>query len=60
METSLRVLFIGSSDHDARPLVEEFERKGYKVDFERVDTRSQLTVSLPRGWDVVLGEYGGE
>ncbi|HEX8918025.1 MAG TPA: PAS domain S-box protein [Chloroflexota bacterium] len=59
METSLRVLYVGPSDAGARPLVDEFERKGYNVHYGRVETPETLNAVLAdHGWDVVLIEYG--
>ena len=59
MDTSLHVLYVGPSDADARPLVGEFERKGYDVQYGRVETPDALSAVLAeQPWDVVLIEYG--
>ena len=55
---ALRVLLVEDSADDAELILHELERGGYRVTWERVDTRHDLTAALERSrWDIVLSDY---
>jgi PAS domain S-box-containing protein len=58
MSTPLRVLLIEDSEADAALLVRELERRGFEIQFERVDAAPALRAVLERQpWDLVLLDY---
>ena len=58
MGVPLRVLIAEDSDDDFQLLVREFERAGYEVTPERVQSREAMTNALDaRPWDLVIGDY---
>ena len=58
MDTSLRLLILEDSEDDAALLVDELQRGGYDVSFERVDTPDALDSALEKkDWDLVISDY---
>ena len=58
MDTSLRLLILEDSEDDAALLVDELQRGGYDVSFERVDTHDALDSALEKkNWDLVISDY---
>jgi signal transduction histidine kinase len=54
----IRVLMVEDSADDAELILREFERGGYRVVCERVDTREGLLAALERStWEIVLSDY---
>jgi signal transduction histidine kinase len=54
----IRVLLVEDSQDDAELIIREIERGGYRVVYERVDTREGLLGALDRcPWDIVLSDY---
>ena len=50
--TSVRVLLVEDSPDDAELILHELERGGYRVTWERVDTRQDLAAALERSrWE---------
>jgi PAS domain S-box-containing protein len=55
--TSLCILIIDDSEEDARSMVRELRRGGYRVDFERVQTEAGLKEALAlRHWDLIISD----
>lgn len=61
METSrpapLRVLVVEDSELDAIVLINVLRAGGYKPDFKRVETSTQMNEALEEDWDVILADY---
>src|ERR1700690_4346138 len=53
----LRVLIVENSAIDANLVVQELNRTGRKIDFERVDTTAAMRAALQREWDVVVADW---
>ena len=57
-ERSLRVLLVEDSDDDARLVVHEIEKAGYRVSWHRVETEGRMRAALrDDGWDLVIADY---
>jgi PAS domain S-box/uncharacterized domain HDIG len=57
MERPLRVLIIEDSEEDAHLLLREL-RRGYEVEFERVETAGAMRAMLSeKEWDLILSDY---
>ncbi len=58
MNTPLQLLLVEDSDDDARLLVRELTRYGYRVTCERVQTADELRRALKStAWEIVLSDY---
>lgn len=58
MGTHLRILLIEDSEDDARLVLREIQRSGYKVDFERVETADAMRATLTRqAWDLIICDF---
>ena len=58
MKSLLRILVIEDSEDDADLIIREIRRSGYTVEFERVETKSDMQHVLVRGpWDLILSDY---
>jgi len=58
MKKPLRLLIVEDSENDALLFVREVERGGYDLQWERIDTPSQLIdVLTHREWDIILCDY---
>ncbi len=59
MSELLRVLIVEDSEDDAELLAIELERGGYKIDYQRVDTRADMESALQESspWNIVLADY---
>ncbi|MCX9086381.1 MAG: PAS domain S-box protein, partial [Candidatus Methanoperedens sp.] len=58
MNKQVRVLIIEDSGFDARVLIGELERGGYKPDYELVDTPEGMRTALTaKSWDIVISDY---
>ena len=58
MDVSLRLLILEDSEDDAALLVDELQRGGYDVSFERVDTPDALGSAVQqKDWDLVISDY---
>jgi len=59
MSELLRVLIVEDSEDDAELLAIELERGGYKINYQRVDTRADMESALqePSPWNIVLADY---
>ena len=58
MAGSLRVLLIEDSDDDAQLILRELRRGGYGVEYELVETQSEMEKALSdRPWDLILSDY---
>jgi len=57
--TALRVLQVEDSDDDARLIQREFERAGYELRGERVDSPDALRAALASedAWDVIISDH---
>ncbi|HSL42728.1 MAG TPA: response regulator [Anaerolineales bacterium] len=54
----LRVLVIEDSQDDTHLVIHTLERAGYKVEFERVETKPDMQAALAkRTWDIILSDY---
>jgi PAS domain S-box-containing protein len=54
----LQILLVEDSEDDARLILREIGRGGYKVASERVETRSTMEEALARqAWDLILCDY---
>jgi PAS domain S-box-containing protein len=58
MKSLLRLLVVEDSEDDAELIVREVRRGGYKIEFERVETKSAMQQALGSGrWDIILSDY---
>ena len=58
IDQSLRVLLVEDSDDDARLLIREIEKAGYRVSWRRVETEAGMRTALGGdGWDLVIADY---
>jgi PAS domain S-box-containing protein len=58
LKRELNVLLIEDSEDDAQLILRELRRGGYTVDFERVQTKSDMEEALSRRtWDIILSDY---
>ena len=58
MRTSLRVLLIEDSEHDAELVTHELSRGGYDVTSLRVDTADALVAALEGSrWDLAIADF---
>src|SRR5712692_8376534 len=58
MGGELRVLIVEDSEDDALLLVDELERGGYQVAYQRVDTAEAMRRALhDECWDLVISDY---
>src|SRR5438876_483953 len=54
----LRVLLVEDSEEDAALILEELQRSGYDLKYERVQTEESMDTAMQRQvWDVVLADY---
>ena len=58
MSTHLRILLIEDSEVDARLVLREVQRAGYKVEPERVETANAMRAALTRQpWDLIICDF---
>lgn len=58
MDKPLRILIVEDSEDDAELLVNELERSGYNVTYQRVDTAGAMNCILDQdSWDLVIADY---
>ena len=58
MSTHLRILLIEDSEVDARLVLREVQRAGYKVEPERVETADAMRAALTRQpWDLIICDF---
>jgi PAS domain S-box-containing protein len=58
MKSLLRLLVVEDSEDDAELILREIKRGGYTIEFERVETRSDMQLALARSsWDIILSDY---
>src|SRR5215510_8041795 len=58
MGKPLRVLIIEDSEDDTLLLLRALRRRGYDVEFERVDKASEMQLALnQKSWDLILSDY---
>jgi PAS domain S-box-containing protein len=58
MKSLLRLLVVEDSEDDAELILREIKRGGYSVEFERVETKSDMKRALAGGsWDIILSDY---
>jgi PAS domain S-box-containing protein len=58
MDSPVRVLIVEDSAEDTFFIVRELQRGGFRVDFQRVDTRDSMAAALERTtWDVIISDY---
>ena len=58
IDQSLRVLLVEDSDDDARLLIREIEKAGYRVSWRRVETEAGMRAALGGdAWDLVIADY---
>ncbi len=58
MEIPLRILIIEDSEDDALLIVHQLERAGYKMTYERVETKDAMRDAIDRQtWDVIISDY---
>ncbi|WP_447980278.1 PAS domain S-box protein [Candidatus Nitrospira bockiana] len=58
MSATLALLLVEDSEDDARLTVRELERRGYQVQWLRVDSAAAMREALDReSWDAVLADY---
>ena len=56
----LRILLVEDSEEDAALILEELQRSGYDLTYERVQTEETMDTAMQRQeWDVVLADYAG-
>ncbi|MGH7438378.1 MAG: response regulator, partial [Polyangiaceae bacterium] len=59
MSRPLRLLMVEDSEDDARLLLRELDRGGYRVSFERVQTGHAMRSALQNGpWDMIISDCG--
>ncbi|MBA3391186.1 MAG: response regulator [Deltaproteobacteria bacterium] len=51
------MLIVEDSATDAHLVVEELQRTGRRIDFERVETPAAMRAALEREWDVVVADW---
>lgn len=58
MDLPLRLLILEDSEDDAALLVDQLERAGYKISFERVDSPEAFNGALERKeWELIISDY---
>ncbi|HVE66159.1 MAG TPA: PAS domain S-box protein, partial [Thermoanaerobaculia bacterium] len=58
IDQTLRVLLVEDSDDDARLLIREIEKAGYRVSWSRVETEAGMRTALGGdAWDLVIADY---
>ena len=58
MTRPLRLLFIEDDENDAELLLQDLERGGLRVEWERVETREAMSAALDRQeWDALLSDF---
>jgi putative nucleotidyltransferase with HDIG domain len=58
MGTNLRILLVEDSEDDARLVLREIQRSGYKAEFERVETADAMRVALMHQvWDLIICDF---
>jgi PAS domain S-box-containing protein len=58
MDNLLRILIVEDSEDDAELLVNELERSGYNLIYQRVDTLGAMNFVLEQdSWDLVIADY---
>lgn len=59
MATPLKLLLVENSEDDAMLIVDCLEQADYELDWQRVETRHDLTEALapPADWDLILSDY---
>jgi diguanylate cyclase (GGDEF)-like protein len=58
MEVLIRALIVEDTEDDAVLLVRTLTQGGYRVEWERVDTREALQTALAAGaWDIIFADY---
>ncbi|MGA2507745.1 MAG: ATP-binding protein [Chitinispirillaceae bacterium] len=58
MKKKLRVLIVEDSEDDAIFLIREFQKSGYEIVHERVDTSESMKTALEnRPWDLIIADY---
>jgi PAS domain S-box-containing protein len=58
IKSLLRILVVEDSEDDAELVVREFQRGGYQVEFDRVQTKAAMEEALTNHpWDVILSDY---
>lgn len=56
--TTLRVLIVEDSEHDAALLLRALRRGAWTVTHERVETRAAMSTALGKhGWDLIVADY---
>lgn len=57
MSKSLRVLLVEDSEDDAELIINQLERSGYDLTYQRVENPDAMTIALAEQWDIVLADY---
>src|SRR5437867_12450269 len=59
MTRPLRLLFIEDDENDAELLLQDLERGGLTVEWERVETREAMSAALEsQEWDALVSDVG--
>lgn len=53
----LRALVVEDDENDALLLVDSLQQAGYDVEWQRVDSESDMNRALTQSWDIVLSDY---
>lgn len=57
MSKPLRVLLVEDSEDDAELIINQLERSGYDLTYQRVENPDAMTIALAEQWDIVLADY---
>lgn len=57
MSKPLRVLLVEDSEDDAELIINQLERSGYDLTYQRVENPTAMTIALAEQWDIVLADY---
>ena len=58
MRTNVSVLIVEDSESDAALVIRQLQKARYSIEYERVDTPTQMQAALDRRpWDIIISDY---